>query len=105
MNMKGSLSLLILQTLSTGPKHGYNIAQQIKHRSNGVLDFKEGSLYPALHTLEQAGVLEGYSGEENGRTRRYYQLTKRGKLELNKQLQEWNEFVLAVKLVMGEEAR
>ena len=105
MNIKGSLSLLILQILSAGPNHGYNIAQQIKQRSNGVLDFKEGTLYPALHSLEQQGALEGYSGEENGRTRRYYQLTSHGLATLRKQRQEWDEFVLAVKLAMGEETR
>ncbi len=103
MNMKGSLPLLILQALSTGPSHGYNIAQKIKSRSKGELDFKEGTLYPTLHQLEQQGLLDAYSEDENGRTRRYYQLTARGRKELEKGLKEWKQFVQAVNLALGEQ--
>jgi transcriptional regulator len=102
MNLKGSLPLLILQALSTGARHGYSIAQQIKSRSKGELDFKEGTLYPALHQLEQQGWLEAYNEEENGRTRRYYQLTGDGRKELEKELKEWKQFVQAVNLALGE---
>lgn len=102
MNIKGSLSLLILQVLSGGASHGYQITQQIKARSKGVLDFKEGTLYPALHTLEQQGLLEAYNAEENGRLRRYYQLTTRGRAELEKARKEWEQFVQAVNLALGE---
>ncbi len=102
MNIKGSLPLLILQVLSSGPGHGYQISQQIKARSKGVLDFKEGTLYPALHGLEQQGLLEAYHAEENGRTRRYYQLTASGRAALEKARKEWEQFVQAVNLAMGE---
>ncbi len=102
MNIKGSLPLLILQVLSSGPSHGYQITQQIKARSKGILDFKEGTLYPALHNLEQQGLLEAYSIEENGRTRRYYQLTARGRAALESARKEWEQFVQAVNLALGD---
>ncbi len=102
MNIKGSLPLLILQVLSSGPSHGYQITQQIKSRSKGILDFKEGTLYPALHNLEQQRLLEAYSVEENGRVRRYYQLTARGHAALEKARKEWEQFVQAVNLALGE---
>ncbi len=102
MNMKGSLPLLILQVLSGGASHGYQIAQQIKTRSKGVLDFKEGTLYPMLHSMEQQGLLEVTNAEENGRLRRYYQLTASGKATLVKERKEWQEFVQAVNLALGE---
>jgi PadR family transcriptional regulator, regulatory protein PadR len=103
MNLKGSLPLLTLQALAKGPSHGYAIAQQIKTRSKGVLDFKEGTLYPTLHSLEQQGFLEAYNAEENGRTRRYYRLTASGHSELQKEQKEWKQFVQAVNLALGEE--
>ncbi len=104
MNFKGSLPLLILQVVSTTPKHGYQIAQQIKAASHGVLDFKEGTLYPALHTLEQSGYLDAYTAEENGRTRRYYQLTPSGRAALEKERQQWSDFVRAVNLTLENAA-
>lgn len=102
MNIKGSLPLLILQVLTDGPNHGYSIAQQIKRQSQGVLDFKEGTLYPALHSLEQQGLLSAFSEEENGRTRRYYQITATGRKQLEQERSEWNQFVRAVNLTLGE---
>ncbi len=104
MNYKGSLSLLILQTVADEPRHGYQIAQLIKARSKGVLDFKEGTLYPTLHALEQQGLLETYITEENGRARRYYRLTASGRKALVKERQEWQQFVQAVNLALGESA-
>ncbi len=104
MNLKGSLPLLILQVVSTTPKHGYQIAQQIKAASHGVLDFKEGTLYPALHTLEQSGYLEASTAEENGRTRRYYRLTQSGLAALERERQAWNEYVHAVNLTLENAA-
>ena len=100
MNMKGSLPLLILQIVASSPKHGYQIAQMIKQFSQGLLDFKEGTLYPTLHGLEQQGYLEAFSSEENGRTRRYYRLTASGKLALEKERKEWHAFVQAVNLTL-----
>ena len=64
MNFKGTLPTLILEALMHEPTHGYRIAQRIKERSEGVLDFKEGTLYPALHKLENEGLVESYCGVE-----------------------------------------
>jgi len=102
MNFKGGLTTLILKNLSRGPNHGYRIAQDIKQKSKGVLDFKEGTLYPALHGLENKGLIESYTEEENGRTRCYYKLTKKGKGMLSKQHQEWTQFADAITLILQE---
>jgi PadR family transcriptional regulator PadR len=102
MNMRGGLNALILQNLSTGSNHGYRIAQDIKRKSKGVLDFKEGALYPALHGLEADGLIESSTREEDGRTRCYYRLTRKGKGKLQKQKQEWVRFSEAMNLVFQE---
>src|SRR5580700_9608084 len=102
MNFKGSLAPLILQNLGRRPNHGYRIAQEIKEKSKGVLDFKEGTLYPALHGLEAKGYIESYTQEENGRTRCYYKLTEAGKRSLAKEKQEWNRFSSAINILLQE---
>ena len=98
MNMKGSLQLLILNVLAQGPNHGYQIAQQIKQQSRGILDFKEGTLYPTLHGLERQGYLASAEEQENGRMRRYYHLTESGRTLLAAEQQAWRQFVQAVNL-------
>ena len=100
MNFRGSLPLLILHVLSKGPKHGYRIAKEIKQESEGVLDFKEGTLYPALHGMEQDALLEAFSGEEKGRTRRYYRLTESGRATLEQERAAWARYAHAVGLVL-----
>jgi PadR family transcriptional regulator PadR len=100
MNLKGSLPLLILYTLSKGDNHGYQIAKSIKQQSEGVLDFKEGTLYPTLHTLEKSHLIEGYNKDEAGRTRRYYRLTNSGGSMLHEQLKEWRTYANAVNRVL-----
>ncbi len=70
MNLRGTLPTLILRALEHDPKHGYGIAQQIKERSRGVLDFKEGTLYLALHKLENDGLVDSFEEIEKGRPRR-----------------------------------
>ncbi len=102
MNNKGTLATLILQNLSRGSNHGYRIAQDIKQRSKGVLDFKEGTLYPALHSLEAKGQIVSHSAEKNGRTRCYYKLTDQGKKALADQKEEWLRFSGSVNLVLQE---
>jgi DNA-binding PadR family transcriptional regulator len=84
---------LILEALMNEPSHGYRIAQQIKERSQGVLDFKEGTLYPALHKLENEGLVESYEGVEKGRPRRYYRLTPAGRKMLAEQRLDWAVWV------------
>jgi transcriptional regulator len=101
MNLKGSLPALILETLARGRSHGYGIAQRIKGLSEGVLDYKEGTLYPALHGLEGEGLIESFSELENGRTRRYYRLTDVGHKALVAKRAEWRRYARAVERVLG----
>ena len=100
MNLKGSLPVLILHILAKGPNHGYHIAKEIKRQSEGVLDFKEGTLYPTLHGLENQGYLEAYNEEENGRTRRYYRLTDAGQGALKSEMQEWDRYSKAINTIL-----
>lgn len=93
---------MILQNLKRGPNHGYRIAQEIKEKSKGVLDYKEGTLYPALHGLENKGLIESYEQVENGRTRCYYRLTQKGRKVLGEQKEEWVRFSGAMSLALQE---
>lgn len=102
MNFKGTLPSLILEALLREPSHGYRIAQRIKERSRGVLDFKEGTLYPALHKLENEGLAESYEGVEKGRPRRYYRITKSGRGALTRDRAEWRKLSRAVTTILGE---
>jgi len=102
VNFKGTLPTLILEALLREPTHGYRIAQRIKERSQGVLDFKEGTLYPALHKLENEGLVESYDGIEKGRPRRYYRITKTGRAVLAKDRAEWRQLSRAVTVILGE---
>jgi len=102
MNFKGTLPTLILEAIVHEPSHGYRIAQRIKERSEGVLDFKEGTLYPALHKLESDGLVESYEGVEKGRPRRYYRITKTGRAVLAKDRSEWRQLSRAVTMILGE---
>lgn len=102
MNFKGTLPTLILEVLAQEPSHGYRIAQNIKERSDGVLDFKEGTLYPALHKLENESLVESYEGVESGRVRRYYRITQSGRKALNKDRAEWRQLSRAVSIILGE---
>ena len=101
MNLKGTLPTLVLEALQHEPSHGYRIAQQIKERSKGVLDFKEGTLYPALHKLENDGMVESFEGAENGRPRRYYRITRSGRKTLVKDVAEWRDLSGAVTRILG----
>lgn len=100
MNLKGTLPLLILRILQGGPLHGYAIAQEIRARSKGLLDFTEGTLYPALHGQENRGLIESVEREENGRVRRCYRLTARGRRALETERREWKSLSTAVSLVL-----
>ncbi len=102
MNFKGTLPTLILEALAQEPSHGYRIAQRIKERSDGVLDFKEGTLYPALHKLENEGMVESYESVENGRARRHYRITRVGRRTLANDRAEWRQLSRAVTTILGE---
>jgi len=100
MNLKGTLPVLILHSLQRLPKHGYRIVQDIREKSEGALDFKEGTLYPALHALEEKGFVESFTETEQGRVRCYYRLTSKGLKELKEQREEWNKYSTAVALIL-----
>lgn len=103
MNLKGTLPTLILNALATGPNHGYRIAQQIKAQSDGVLNFTEGTLYPALHRLEHNGLVESYVEAENGRPRRYYRITRAGRAALKQDRTQWQALSGAVTSLLEPE--
>ena len=100
MNLKGSLSTLILQILSYDISHGYDIAGRIKRQSEGVLDFKDGTLYPTLHLLERDGFLTSEEITENGRVRRYYKITEKGLKELATQKNTWQKMSGAINTIL-----
>lgn len=102
MNFKGTLPTLILEAVEQEPSHGYRIAQRIKERSKGVLDFKEGTLYPALHKLENEGLVASSEEIENGRARRYYRITKSGRAVLATDRAEWRKLSRAVTMILEE---
>jgi len=84
--------VLILSTLSSGPHHGYQLALEIEDRSGGAFRFKHGTLYPILHKLENARLIQGDWVEEGRRKRKSYELTAAGRRRLSQQVVEWSEF-------------
>jgi len=97
----GTLDLLILQTLVADPVHGYAIAQQIRDRTDGILDVEQGALYPALHRLNRKGLIRGEWGEtETGRRARFYTLTEKGRVALQRERARWDEHARAVYAVL-----
>jgi transcriptional regulator len=99
--LKGHLELLLLAAVQPGPAHGYAIAEKLRTRSDGAFDLPEGTLYPALHRLERAGLLASRWSEVNGRRRRVYQLTVKGQKALATRQGEWRDFARAVQAVVG----
>jgi PadR family transcriptional regulator len=99
--LAGSLDMMILRTLRTGPAHGLFIAQQIEHRSDDVLLVEQGSLYPALHRLEDRGWIVSFWGvSDTNRRARFYKLTARGRKQLTAESSRWDALVRAVARVM-----
>jgi len=99
--LQGTLDLLILRTLALGPAHGHTIAHAIEHRSEDVLQVEHGSLYPALHRLEDRGWIASFWGtSENNRRARYYRLTPQGRAQLAAQTSRWDEIVRAVNRIL-----
>jgi PadR family transcriptional regulator PadR len=98
--LKGHLDLLLLAAVRDRPAHGYAIAETLRARSDGAFNLPEGTLYPALHRLERAGLLTSRWSEASGRRRRVYQLTVKGQRAVEKQQHEWRDFAHAVHLVV-----
>jgi PadR family transcriptional regulator len=98
---RGAIELLILKTVSWRPMHGYAIAQWIQETTDDALKVEEGSLYPALHRLEQQGWIAATWQETNtGRSAKVYSLTRAGKGRLNEELQSWARLSSAINLVV-----
>lgn len=95
-----NLDLLLLAALKKEPAHGYRISEFLRERTGGVLDFPEGTIYPALHRLERAGLLTSRWEVAGGRKRRVYRLTRRGRSALTRQRREWAELSRAVEAVL-----
>ncbi len=103
--LQGTLDMLILRTLVMGPAHGHTIAQVIEHTSENELDVEEGSLYPALHRLEDRGMVSSEWGvSENNRRAKFYRLTAKGRKELAAATSRWQRMTRAIGLIMGETA-
>src|ERR1700676_3668410 len=101
--VQGTLDMLILRTLVTGPAHGHTIAHVIEHLSENVLEVEQGSLYPALHRLEHRGWVTSYWGtSENNRKAKFYKLTAAGRKQLMAQTDRWRMVVAAIGRVLGE---
>jgi PadR family transcriptional regulator PadR len=98
----GTLDMLVLQTLVMGPAHGHTIAHVIEHTSDDVLQIEQGSLYPALHRLEDRGWVSSYWGtSENNRKARFYRLTATGRKQLHLQTHRWQSMVDAIGRVLA----
>ena len=99
--LQGTLDLLILKTLALNPHHGWGVSQRIQQMSKEVLQVNQGSLYPALHRLEQRGWITAEWGtSENNRKAKFYSLTRRGRARLVAEKEEWRRFSEAVEWIL-----
>ena len=95
--LKGHLDMIVLAALAAGPAHGYAIIEEIRRKSDDAFDLPEGTVYPALHRLEQAGLLSSrWVTADSGRRRRVYALTRRGRRALAEHRAVWQRFSDAV---------
>jgi DNA-binding PadR family transcriptional regulator len=98
----GSTVLLLLSLLNEADRYGYEIIKELELRSDQTFQFKEGSLYPVLHKLENLGYVKAYlSKGDTGKERRYYKITERGKKQLAEEKKQWDIFSLSVNKVIG----
>ena len=99
---QGTLDLLILKVIALGPVHGYAIAQRLEQMSRGVVQVPEGSLYPALHRLENRGHLAAdWKQTETGREAKFYRLTRKGRKQLEAEAASWQRLIDAIGLILG----
>lgn len=102
--LTGSMGLLLLDVLAKGESYGYAITAHVRDASGGRFEFKEGSLYPALHRLERDALIESFWVERDGaRRRKYYRITAAGEAELKARQRSWFEFTAGVNGVLGAE--
>lgn len=99
--LQGTLDLLILKTLSLGPQHGWGVAQRIQQVSRKLLQVNQGSLYPALHRLEEQGWIDAEWGvSDNNRRARFYRLTDTGREQLERETEVWRQYAQAVRWIL-----
>ena len=96
-----STRLLLLALLDEGARYGYDIIRTLAERSQNVFAFKEGTLYPVLHKLEAEGCIRAYEKVVDGRRRRYYSITRKGKEQLARERTQWETFSAAVTQILG----
>jgi DNA-binding PadR family transcriptional regulator len=101
--LKGHLDLLVLAVLADGAKHGYAVIETLRARSDDAFDLPEGTVYPVLHRLERSGHLSSDWSSAQGRRRRTYWLTAKGRRALGEQHRQWVDFRSAVERVLGGE--
>jgi DNA-binding PadR family transcriptional regulator len=99
--LKGHLDLLLLAIVADGPAHGYAIIEALRNRSGGMFDLPEGTIYPALHRLENQGLLQSIWSDEAPRRKRIYQLTPKGQQALASRQDEWRQFSKAINATVG----
>lgn len=98
----GSTILLLLSLLEETDRYGYEIIKELEQRSDKAFQFKEGTLYPVLHKLENSGYIKSYMSKgDTGKVRRYYQVTKAGKNQLAEEKKKWDMFSISVNKVIG----
>jgi PadR family transcriptional regulator PadR len=102
--LKGHLDLLLLSVLSRGPGHGYEVITRLRDGSNGAFELPEGTVYPALHRLESAGLLASTWQVVAGRRRRIYHVTLAGERAMAEQARQWREFSGSMTRVLGASA-
>lgn len=98
---KNNVDLMLMGVLRRGPAHGYAIIAALRERSDGEFDFAEGTIYPALHRLERAGLVESAVDSAQGRRRRTYALTARGRSEFASQRRAWRSYVATMQAVIA----
>jgi len=99
---QGTLDILLLKVIALGPLHGYAIAQQLQQVSRDVLQVPQGSLYPALHRLENRGLLiSDWRQTETGREAKFYRLTRKGRKHLDSETADWQRLTEAIGLILG----
>jgi PadR family transcriptional regulator PadR len=95
--LQGTLDLLVLKALSTGPLHGLGVSRRVEQMTQGTFAVQPGSLFPALHRLEEEGWLEAeWQQSENNRRAKYYTLTRAGRKQLGEETAQWNHIALAI---------
>ncbi len=100
--LQGTLDVLVLKTLSSGPMHGWGISQRIQQLSEEVLEVNQGSLYPALHRLEEKNWISAeWGSSENNRRARFYSLTRAGRKQLAEETESWERFAAAVGRILA----